>query len=338
MAEADPSVDISYTRPMVGVPSSLSGLVIGPNTIVAQDCRVSNTFPGDYVVTVSGGVDVIAAPPMKGLLLVIDNRASAKDVFVAPTTGVLPPGTSQAQVLAGTMQLVLGDGSGWRLVPDSGTGGGASPTFTSALARGMVDANVPALATFAVAGAGRDGITYVQGDIVVLNFQTTVAQNGPYVVGAVGGGTAPLTRPPWWAAGSTIPSDFNFNLGSEGTVYGGLVLRTTVAGKVVDTDDPVLLFRSVGCQVNSGAGPTFAVTKGFTTVVRNAQGDYTLTGGPGCDFTKSALAFTKIPAVAGLIGAWNVTALTTSTVRVETYDMASAQQDRNFSCNANFYP
>ena len=61
--------------------------------------------------------------------------------------------------------------------------------------RGASTANVANLASFTVAN---DGITLVAGDRVLLKNQSTVAQNGIYVVGTVGGGTAALTRATDW--------------------------------------------------------------------------------------------------------------------------------------------
>ncbi|MFI0434026.1 MAG: hypothetical protein ACH36H_12910, partial [Candidatus Nanopelagicales bacterium] len=50
--------------------------------------------------------------------------------------------------------------------------------------RGVVYSNVASLAAFTV--ASNDGLTYTEGQRVLLANQTTAAQNGIYVVGAVG--------------------------------------------------------------------------------------------------------------------------------------------------------
>ncbi len=301
MAEAEPGADISYTRPMVGIPATLPGLIIGPNTIVQQDCRVSQTFPGHYVVTVSGGIDVIAAPPMKGLVIAIDARASAKDVFVASTTGALPPGTLQAQVLAGDFSLVVGDGTGWRTVPDSaGGGGGSGATFTSVAVKGLVDANVAtptAANAFATSGAGRDGLTYANNDIVVLGQQANAQENGPYVVTNVGGGNGTLVRPPWWATGSVIPSNFEFDIAIGGTLYGGLKARTfAVPGtQLVDTNDPVLRLVGAGGFYDPAAGNTvWQLNRGLVAAVTHTgAGNITFTVLAGLfDLTKSLVLVT----------------------------------------------
>jgi hypothetical protein len=58
--------------------------------------------------------------------------------------------------------------------------------------RGVVNTNQSNLAAFTVASA--DGVTYVEGNRVLLAGQSTGSQNGIYTVGVVGGGTAALTR------------------------------------------------------------------------------------------------------------------------------------------------
>lgn len=108
-------------------------------------------------------------------------------------------------------------------------------------ARGVAAAgNVASLAAFTV--ASNDGITYVAGDVVVLLEQTTATQNGPYVVGTVAAGAAPLTRPDWWRTGQTLPGGVQIKLGGEGTVFKNATLRAMVAAKsfVVGTTDPQL--------------------------------------------------------------------------------------------------
>ena len=115
--------------------------------------------------------------------------------------------------------------------------------------RGVVDSNVANLAAFAgvTGGTAVNGVTYVAGDIVLLVKQTTAAENGFYIVGAVSGGAAPLTRPSWWAHGATIPQGFVAEVGIEDTAYPGSTWKAlcATATKVVDTDDPVFYPRVV---------------------------------------------------------------------------------------------
>lgn len=110
-------------------------------------------------------------------------------------------------------------------------------------ARMVVTANVASLANFAGVTGGSstnsDGVLAVAGDIVLLAAQTTAAQNGPYVVGTVGGGVAPLTRPAWYTTGSTQPGGAQINVGGEGTVFKNTTWKAFVAADtyVVDTTD-----------------------------------------------------------------------------------------------------
>lgn len=139
-----------------------------------------------------------------------------------------------------------------------------APGGTSSFkARGVVFANVASLAAFAV--AANDGITYVQGDVVLLTAQTTASQNGPYVVGAVAGGNAPLTRPAWWNAGAPIIPGQVIQVGGEGTIFGGSEWKALCAkSKVVDTDDPVFYPRTCKGTVTLVAGTiTLGATQGL---------------------------------------------------------------------------
>lgn len=113
----------------------------------------------------------------------------------------------------------------------------------SVMTRGIVDSNVADLGNFAgvTGGTAVNGVTYIEGDVVLLVKQTTAAENGPYLVGSVSGGVAALTRPGWWAAGDAIPQGFTFEVGVEDTAYPGSTWKAMAATetKVVDTDDPV---------------------------------------------------------------------------------------------------
>lgn len=103
--------------------------------------------------------------------------------------------------------------------------------------RGVVASNVADLAAFTV--AGNDGLTFVEGDRVLLALQTTAAQCGIYVVGPVAGGTAKLSRAPDMAALTDIENGREVDV-SEGTLYAGTTWRAMCTGaKVVGTDDPL---------------------------------------------------------------------------------------------------
>lgn len=115
--------------------------------------------------------------------------------------------------------------------------------------RGIVTANVADLSAFTV--AGNDGLTYAAGQRVALVGQTTGTQNGIYVVGTVGGGTAPLTLAPDWAAASVQPGGAEI-LANEGTLWAGRKWFASLAGAItVGSSSPAFYPREY--TVTSGA-------------------------------------------------------------------------------------
>lgn len=104
--------------------------------------------------------------------------------------------------------------------------------------RAVCTANVANLNSFNVS-TNTDGVTLAAGDIVLLAVQTTAAQNGPYVVGAVSMGTAQLKRPSWYATGATISSGFKLEVGGQGTVFRNTTWKSFYASTsfVVGTND-----------------------------------------------------------------------------------------------------
>lgn len=80
-------------------------------------------------------------------------------------------------------------------------------------ARSASTANVANLAAFTVSN---DGVTCVAGDYVLLKDQSSADENGLYVVGTVGGGTAALTRAPEFDDSTEVVSGAFVHV-SEGT-------------------------------------------------------------------------------------------------------------------------
>jgi len=79
--------------------------------------------------------------------------------------------------------------------------------------------------------------------------QSSVLENGPYIVGRIDAGFANLTRPSWWSTSSIqYTNNIQFRIGSEGNVYGGSVWTAFGADErgsaldfiAVDTNDPVI--------------------------------------------------------------------------------------------------
>lgn len=130
------------------------------------------------------------------------------------------------------LQAVVGVGfaSLYSLNSAAVASGGTVASAQSLTARNVVVANVADLAVFTV--AGNDGVTNVAGDTVLLINQTTPAQNGLYIVGTVGGGTAPLTRSAAAATGDTVAVG---NLGiavQAGTLFAQSQWKNTASGVI----------------------------------------------------------------------------------------------------------
>lgn len=156
--------------------------------------------------------------------------------------------------------------------------------------RGVVTANIASLAAFTV--ASNDGLTYAEGEYVLLAGQTTAAQCGVYVVGAVSAGVAALTRAPEWPDGATIDNGLMISV-SEGTLWAGSTWKAMCTGAaVVGTNDPLfypgVIHRTVTLVAGTltlGAGgdtvhtPVFSTTKTQVQITRNTANTSTGTTG-----------------------------------------------------------
>jgi hypothetical protein len=130
-------------------------------------------------------------------------------------------------------------------------------------ARGVVYSNVADLSAFTV--ASDDGLTYVASNRVLLTMQTTVAQNGIYVVGTVNTGTAPLTRATDMPAAAVMPNGLVVEI-SEGATYKGSswkAMSTQAGGWTVGTHNPVFYPRTFKKTVTLAAG-TYKIGFGST--------------------------------------------------------------------------
>lgn len=130
--------------------------------------------------------------------------------------------------------------------------------------RGVVCSNVSDLTAFTVAGTG---ITFVEGDRVLLAVQSTAAQCGIYVVGEVSGGTAALTRAGDMPSGARIPNGVTIEV-AEGSYDGAFYVNstwkataTTTGGWVVGTNDPAFYPRSYKQTITLASG-TYTIGSG----------------------------------------------------------------------------
>jgi hypothetical protein len=123
--------------------------------------------------------------------------------------------------------------------------------------RGVVTSNIADLNAFTV--ATHDGLTFIEGDRVLLAKQTTASQDGPYVVGVVGGGTAPLTRAADWPAAAVLPAGSMVRV-TEGTAFRNSTWFASLAGAItVGTSSPAFYPERV-------KGTTEAMTAGAVSV------------------------------------------------------------------------
>jgi hypothetical protein len=223
------------------------------NTGAAGAKRI-DVRPGVFAfVNSAAGVDLIAAADVGKTCYAADDNVVAltSGGGTRPEAGVVFPFDPN-----NTAAVQVGVGPGFANPFSSADLGGATSAFR---ARGVATANVADLGAFTV--AGNDGITFVAGDVVLLSAQTTAAQNGPYVVGTVGGGTAPLTRPEWYPAASTQPLSLEIQVGSAGTVFKNTTWRTMLSGTtfVVDTTDPKWYPKNVSGTTALSSG-TFTIS------------------------------------------------------------------------------
>ena len=137
----------------------------------------------------------------------------------------------------------------------SSPGGYSYPTY---FANNLVTANVADLTAFTV--AGNDGCTNVKGQTVLLVAQTDRTQNGPWVVGTVTAGTAPLSRPPWWASGRTINVGIGIQLSGEGVAYKNTRWSCMSDSVIVSDTDTVDFYPQMMCGQAALVSGTFTIS------------------------------------------------------------------------------
>ena len=131
--------------------------------------------------------------------------------------------------------------------------------------------------TFATGAMTTDGVSVSAGDVVHLQGGTlgscaiTAADTGPWVVTVKGatGVAAVFTRPAWYQTGQVLPNAYGFDVGTEGTLFGG-VHWTMWGGAAVTigTTDPSLYPDRVITQLTINSGVASALT---TVPIRSAS-------------------------------------------------------------------
>ncbi len=139
----------------------------------------------------------------------------------------------------------------------------ASASAAVRTVRGVVVANVASLAAFTVAD---NGITYVEGDRVLLAAQTTALQCGIYVVGEVDAGSAALTRAADMPVGVRLPFGTTIEVGPGNTEYANSSWKSTstqATGALIGTHDPAFYPRNYRQTITLAAG-TYTIGFGST--------------------------------------------------------------------------
>ena len=106
--------------------------------------------------------------------------------------------------------------------------------------RAAYPVNVGALSA---ASVSIEGLTLVEDDRIIVPQQIAPAQNGVYIVGVVGAGTAPLTRDPLFDSDDEMLAGSLFVV-QEGTLWKGEVFRFDTTGVIV-VDTTSIYFRTL---------------------------------------------------------------------------------------------
>lgn len=205
-----------------GLPSSVQNLgafvrvlvYVGPGQVEIWTSLDGVNLTPLEITTASGGTEPLRLSPSRDMV-----RLDDRGLFYA-------------------CRRVDSSGAGVLLVGGEDVGFQLSALSLAGNARNVGPAVNVNLAAFTV--AGNDGVTNVAGDVVVLYAQTDPTENGPWVVGAVVAGVAALTRPIWWASGSTLWQE-KIDV-AQGTVFIGTEWKTfSTTPFVVDAADPVIM-------------------------------------------------------------------------------------------------
>ncbi len=211
-----------------------------------------------WLNTPSSGADQLARADVGNTCYASDDNTATKTAGAGlrPVLGTMVGTSADYGLPAGQVLVAVGIPCGANPYSDPAS---AAETLQVRARNIAAAGNVADLGVFTV--AGNDGVTNVEGDVIILAEQTTAAQNGPYVVGVVGGGTAPLTRPDWWGTGAVLPSGIEIEIGAEGTVFKNTTWRAMVVAEtfVVGTTDPRLYPKSVSGTTALVAG-TFTIS------------------------------------------------------------------------------
>ncbi len=184
--------------------------------------------------------------------------------------------------------------------------------------RGICVSNMSIAAFVGVAGgSAQDGLTYLAGERVLLAAQTTPAENGIYVVGTVGAGTAPLTRATDMLLTAVLPAGCHIYV-SEGTTWRRTTWFASLAGPwTVGTSTPALYPRRVVGVSGALSGNPGAITVSSKYILHATESAVT----PTCKApagTQGILSIGTLTAGAGS-GAFTITSTSTNETSTVQY-------------------
>jgi hypothetical protein len=261
----------------IGLFGCASGVAVGEWVYISAANTVAEADADDATKRPAIGV-VVAKPSTTSCLVQMSGEyttsgltAGAAYYLSAATAGAItatpPAGNAQLVGIAKSTTVLL-------IFPQAAAFETAPQLNIKRTVRGVALANVADLNAFTVSD---NGITYVEGNRILLAAQTTGAQNGIYVVGAVDAGSAPLTRAADMPTGYALPLGTVVETGPEGTEYASSSWKataTTAGGAVIGTNDPLFYPRN------------------FRKTITLAAGTYTIGAGGGSEslFLKSTTA------------------------------------------------
>ena len=235
----------SDTRPIAGVIQNI-------NALGQVAVAVGSTSP--YDAGAAGGV------PTSRTLTAGAGLTGGGDLSANRTFDVVANGDGSIVVNANDIQVGVinatqhGNLAGGALHAVNATGTVGFSTVRNC--RVVIDTN-QSLAAFVgvTGGTAQNGVTCVAGDVVLLVGQTTGAENGPYVVGTVTAGTAPLTRPLDFATGSLVPGGIVYQTGSTQSNYAASQWKSISRGNlVVGTTNPTFYPKNCSGKATLVAG------------------------------------------------------------------------------------
>jgi len=243
-----------------GISETFDGLTLVEGNRVLVAAQSAPAENGIYVVgAVAGGVaDWTRAPDMaaadvvpNGTIIVVDaGTLGANRIYKLSNAGTITiatTGLTFQRIYNSTELLSVATGLGASLVGvedvnglltavnvegilsgDVATGNGMLPLAPVRRVRGVTTAN---LASFSGISESFDGLTLIEGDRILVAAQSTPAENGIYVVGAVAGGVADWARAADMAAAAVVPNG-TIIVVDAGTTGANRVYKLTNAGTI----------------------------------------------------------------------------------------------------------